>query len=78
MVIFILAGARPKLRSCLIGNRTGLDPEREWGTQGKAQLGKTERQKVKLRQSPGRHSILETEEEVIQCGLIIKPVKTFQ
>lgn len=51
LVIFILAGARPQIPSCLIGSRTGLDPQRGWGAQGKVQLRKTERLKVRLRQS---------------------------
>lgn len=31
LVIFILAGARPQIQSCLIENRTRLDPQREGG-----------------------------------------------
>lgn len=55
LVIFILASARPQIPSCLIENRTRLDSQKGWGTQGKAQLRKTERLKVRLRQSWGGH-----------------------
>ena len=72
LVIFILAGARPQIQSCLIENRTRLDPQREGGVPRERPNSERLRGSKSGWDSPEGDTILETIETVIRWGLFKK------